>query len=91
MTTIYASSTIMSGEVVTFATEFDKDGFANGPFEVSASRNAVMVHRADCRTDDDCSTLKSAIDAACAAMQRLKQVGYGAESLYSKEPTEITP
>lgn len=49
--------TIMDGEVVTFATEFEeKDGLiggksyrALGPFEISASRNCVMVHRASLR------------------------------------------
>lgn len=51
---LYMSSrrTICDGEVVTFATEFkEHDGpfgghDAAGPFEVSASREGVMVHRA---------------------------------------------
>ncbi len=43
--------TIMDGKVITFAPSFSGDGsFANshkaeGCFEISASRNAVMVHR----------------------------------------------
>ena len=57
---IYQSSrrTIMDGEVVTFATGFEGFGGtlqvykANGPFEISASREMVMVHRAYFNTSE---------------------------------------
>lgn len=46
-------ATIMDGEVVTYATNFKTQGVGAfiqneplGPFEVSVSRNRVMIHRA---------------------------------------------
>jgi hypothetical protein len=44
--------TIMDGLVITFAEGFDEDGRTSfGPFEISASRNAVVVHRASLVND----------------------------------------
>ncbi len=87
---IFAKSrrTIMDGEVVTFAAAFGSEG-AMGPFEVSASRNAVMVHRSELRFDAEFATFQKAMLAAQAAMSALSNAGYGAASLFSDEPTEI--
>lgn len=60
----------MDGKVVTYSTSFEGDGKfpnpkkATGHFEVSASRNSVMVHRATIQTDWQLETFKSALDAA---------------------------
>lgn len=71
--------TIMDGKVVTFATDFINRGvgiFASdealGAFEVSASRNAVIVHRAECKTDEQVEALIDAIRQAEAARKRLQ-------------------
>lgn len=70
--------TIMDGKVVTFATGFkEREGVfgpssdAVGPFEVSASRNAVVVHRADCQNEEQ---VKALIDAIRQAEQTRKQL-----------------
>lgn len=70
--------TIMDGKVVTFATKFTKQGYgpfqtpqALGPFEVSASRNAVMVHRAECKTPEQVEALIDAIRQAEGTRKRL--------------------
>lgn len=87
--------TIMSGEVVTFSTSFKeddgifgKDYDANGIFEISASREAVMIHRARCINADDTALLVRAINAAESTRSVLSrdQRG-GAPSLYQREPT----
>jgi hypothetical protein len=60
----------MDGKVVTYSTSFEGDGkFPNGKdatghFEISASRNCVMVHRATIQTDRQLETFKRAIDIA---------------------------
>ena len=60
----------MDGKVVTYSTSFEGDGKfpnpkkATGHFDVSASRNAVMVHRATIQTDWQLETFRSALDAA---------------------------
>ena len=63
--------TIMDGEVVTFATSFNRrDGVfgavyeAEGPFRVSASRDAVVVHRASCASKQESAALLEAIICA---------------------------
>ena len=70
--------TVMSGEVVTFATEFERtDGAfgavyeARGPFAVSASRDAVIVHRAECATPAESSALAEAVFCAEAVRATL--------------------
>ena len=88
--------TVMSGEVVTFATAFERtEGVfgpvysATGPFEVSASRDAVMVHRAACGTSAESAALAAAVEFAEAARIRLAPTWRGgAPSMYSEEPTE---
>lgn len=71
--------TIMSGKVVTFALGFDQEkgifgdrDVPTGPFEVSASRDAVMVHRAACTTDEEIEALKEAIFLAEKEFPRLR-------------------
>jgi len=63
--------TVMSGKVVTISAAFaDHDGafgsysIAIGPFEVSASRNGVVIHRAHCKSDGDIDLLIVAIGRA---------------------------
>lgn len=63
--------TIMDGKVVTYATEFiDQNGafgpyrVAVGAFEVSASRNCVLVQRARITKKEDLEALKEALDKA---------------------------
>lgn len=64
--------TIMDGRVVTFASDFveERKGIvapivdAVGPYEVSASRNAVMVHRASVSDLHSFNELNSAIQMA---------------------------
>lgn len=67
----WARHTIMDGKVVTYSTSFrDEEGVfgptkkADGHFEVSASRNCVMVHWCEIRTDWQLETFKAAIDEA---------------------------
>lgn len=90
--------TIMSGEVVTVSTAFEEwdSAFgpawrAVGPFEVSASREAVVVHRAECRTDEDANALIAAIECANDAREKLAPTWRGgSESMFPAEPTEVT-
>jgi hypothetical protein len=63
--------TVMSGEVVTLATTFEEreSAFgpcfdALGPFEISASRDGVAVHRAWLQSDDDHSSFLEAMRCA---------------------------
>ena len=93
---IYMSSrrTICDGEVVTFATGFAEDGGpccghdATGPFEVSASREGVMVHRAFCSNAAQRALLVDAVTLADAASADLADTWRGgAPSRYPQEPT----
>lgn len=94
---IYMSSrrTVMSGEVVTFATDFEawdsafgKAYRAKGPFEVSASRDAVVVHEAVCRNLSDVAALNNALDFAEQARAALEPHWRGGHpSMYPDEPT----
>lgn len=70
--------TIMDGDVIMIATAFNerKTTFgvrynARGPFEVSASRNAVIVHRANCSNRETIRLLMEAIRLAETHMERL--------------------
>lgn len=70
--------TIMDGSVVMFATAFDESKGvlgpsydARGPFEVSASRDAVIVHRADCRSSEHVDALIQAIRNAARQARML--------------------
>lgn len=78
--------TIMSGKVVTFATSFrQEDGLigmsdvAQGPFEVSVSRDAVIVHHADCRTPESVDALIEALRLAKEQFPRLRSPRNGYE------------
>lgn len=87
--------TIMSGEVVTFATKFEpKDGVfglgydAYGRFEISASRDAVIVHRAEFSNSSEAKTLIAAIEFAERARALLAPHWRGGEeSKFPKTPT----
>lgn len=88
----------MSGEVVTFATAFEPDSCvfpghrALGPFEVSASRDCVTVHRAALDSDEDLAAFTEAIEHACAAWEALQTTWHGgAPSLFPEEPTPCRP
>lgn len=95
-TPIYMSSrrTICDGEVVTFATRFEPhDGpfggyDAKGPFEVSASREGVVVHAAYCRSSEASTTLAEALKMAERARENLTDTWRG--GCPSKYPTEPT-
>jgi hypothetical protein len=87
--------TVMSGEVVTFATEFEPwdSAFgvayrAKGPFDVSASRDAVCVHRAECASREQTAALVAAIGFAEAALHALGPTWRGgAERKFPGTPT----
>ena len=87
--------TIQSGEVVTFATEFEpwdsvfgKAYRAHGPFEVSASRDAVVVHGAECTTAEQSAALVEAVLNAEAVRASLEPHWRGGHpSTYPEEPT----
>lgn len=87
--------TIRDGEVVTFATAFVKrDGVFGdryetyGPFQVSASRNAVVVHHGCAESPDEIEALIDAIRAAEHVRHRLAQRPWGGEpSHYPEIPT----
>jgi hypothetical protein len=89
--------TIMSGEVVTFATSFEpwdsafgKAYRAAGPFAVSASRDMVMVHHAGCETAEQTEALLRAIGAAERVRRALEPHWRGGEpSQYPEEPTAV--
>lgn len=77
--------TIMSGEVIEFATGFSEEGNgpfgtvfrSTGPFEISSSRDAVMVHRAELQSDEDVAKFLYALECARKEAGRLSRVGYG--------------
>lgn len=76
--------TIMDGEVVTFARGFSSRPGAFGdlheaqaPFEVSASRNMVCVHRADLGSDESVELFIEAVRAAQAEARSLAHKGRG--------------
>ncbi|MCA3005717.1 MAG: hypothetical protein IOD15_10195 [Phycisphaerales bacterium] len=89
--------TIMDGEVVTFATRFNQvEGVlgpaweAAGPFEVSASRNAVVVHRAEGQSVDAVRVLLLAIAKAEEARAALAdQHVMNRKRLFQREPQTV--
>lgn len=88
--------TVMDGEVVTFSTAFEPwDGAfgkaykAAGLFEVSASRDAVMVHRAECKSAGESAALVEAIH--CAEVVRATLAPYRRGGHPSQFPQEPTP
>jgi hypothetical protein len=69
----------MSGKVVTFAMGFKKEpgifgerDEPTGPFEVSVSRDAVMVHHATCADANQVDLLIEALRQAKAQFPRLR-------------------
>lgn len=71
--------TIMSGKVITFALGFEQEkgilgdrDVPTGPFEVSVSRDAVMIHRAECATQEQVDLLVEAMSMAAAEWSRLR-------------------
>ena len=90
--------TIQSGEVVTFATEFKAWDFAfgtayeaHGPFDISASRAAVVVHRATITTEEEAQAFAFAMQKAEEARISLEPTWRGgAPSMFPSEPTSIT-
>ncbi len=89
--------TIMDGEVVTFASGFEPwesvFGTAHraiGPFEVSASREGVLVHRADCKGRESIDALIHAVQSARRVFQELSaDMRGGKASLYPSQPTQV--
>lgn len=87
--------TIQSGEVVTFATRFEPwDSVfgtayrACGPFNVSASRDAVIVHEADCRSAEETAAMLLAVSLAEQVRVALAPHWRGGHpSQYPSEPT----
>ncbi|MGD9590831.1 MAG: hypothetical protein AB7Q37_18485 [Pyrinomonadaceae bacterium] len=70
--------TIMDGTVVTFAVDFRRsegafgsNDDALGPFEISASRNAVIVHRAEINDRDELEAFIAAMRGAAEEASRL--------------------
>lgn len=83
---VQASSrrTIMDGEVVTFAQSFsEREGVfgltqqADGPFEISASRNRIYVHRASLGNDEAVELLICALRKAQEVARRLSHEDRG--------------
>lgn len=84
--------TICDGEVVTFAEGFEmRDGIlgpfyeAIGPYEISVSRNQVMVHRATLMDGTQCAAAAHAI-RECAAIMPLLEAG---AMRFPREPVEV--
>lgn len=76
--------TIMDGKVLTFATSFeDREGMfgltadAKGPFEISASRNTVIVHRADLTGEAAAVAFVKALELARHAALRMAREDRG--------------
>ena len=94
---IVSRRTIMDGEVVTIAMGFRAvDGMigteheACGPFEVSASRNAVVVHEAVVTTVADCDLLIATLRFADVVRINLRSRWDFRPSEYPPNPTTIS-
>ena len=90
--------TIMDGRVVTFATDFNTQDSAFepccdalGPFEVSASRNAVVVHNAELRTAEDRLHFTNAMEMAWNEHKFLSSCDGRPDDNDRGEPREILP
>lgn len=88
--------TVMDGEVVIFATRFEKDGNDDlwfrpcAPFVVSASRNAVIIHQATCKTKDEMDALNVALKHAWSTREKLATTWSGGhDSMYPTTPTLV--
>lgn len=77
--------TICDGKVVTFAEGFEDKGPGifgrnedpTGPYEISASRNAVIIHSAEFRSAEDAEKCIEAIRAAVRESQHLTTQDWG--------------
>jgi hypothetical protein len=91
----YERPTICDGKVVTFARELDgkNEGLSTpkplGPYEVSASRNAVIVHRCQILSRTDAEEVIEAIRAAVAEAEHLTAQGWGGG--FMRAPRESLP
>lgn len=90
--------TICDGRVLTFATSFaERPGAfgpihdAQGPFEVSASRARVYVHRAELESDADVDAFREALSRAQAAAQDLARIDRGSYRLRSAQIVPSEP
>lgn len=88
--------TICDGEVITYAESFESSpGIcgdrheARGPYEVSVSRNAIIVHRANIKSADDLAALQEALKVAGAEASRLSRKDWGGDYRRAKQPHEI--
>lgn len=87
--------TIMDGKVVMFALRFNEEKgilgqrhVAAGPFEVSASRDAVMVHRANCYSKEAALALAEAIKQATTVAANLAREDRGNFRLLTDDAEE---
>ena len=77
-TKCYIRHTIMSGEVRSYARDwsgdckFPRSPICKGPFEISASRDAVIVHAAELKTSDDFDDFNNCLGKAELDMKLLK-------------------
>lgn len=81
--------TVMDGRVVTFATNFVPVYRPVGPFEVSASRNRVTVHRAELVTQSDFAHMERALEYAQKEMEYLAKCDGRPDDDESGEPREV--
>ena len=70
-TECYIRHTIMDGQVRSYARHWD-DCEAEGPYEVSASRNKVMVHHAGLKDEVDFEEFTACLKQAKKDMQMLR-------------------
>ena len=64
--------TIMNGRVVKYAEKFELGGVSRGSYEVSASRDAVVIHRGYIYNQDDKDALLQAVELAYKMMRSLR-------------------
>ena len=73
-TRCYTRHTIMDGQVRSYALAW-ADERPIGPFEISVSRNAVMVHHAELRTSKNFDQFGACLDQAELDMKMLHSCG----------------
>ena len=83
--------TIMDGRVVTFAREFQAGLVQDplGPYEVSASRNAVIIHHATITDASTCQEFKRAVDLAFKEMAYLQRCNGRPDDDDDGEPRDV--
>lgn len=85
----YERPTIMDGKVVEFAEGFaPREGIADpsaprsealGPYRISASRNAVIVHKANLKGPKDVAAFIAAVQEAQTEAKSLARTGWGGD------------